>query len=232
MNWYLKVLNQYADFEGRARRTEYWMFALINMIFAITAMLLDNLLELTLGGLPYGILYFLYVLAVLIPGLAVLVRRLHDTNQSGYMVFISLIPIVGSIWLLVLLFKESDPNTNQYGPNPKKIENGQEITHINQAQTDINQGDTIILIVVGWMVLSRLFWVVLPMVSKEYYTSDWFTPVSTILNIIWSFVPLALAFSVKDKSKQVILFVLAGLYIIFSLGQMLYNFYKSDAIGF
>jgi len=61
MNWYLKVLKQYADFSGRARRKEYWMFVLFNMIFAIVAMILDNIIGLTAGELPYGVFYFLYL---------------------------------------------------------------------------------------------------------------------------------------------------------------------------
>lgn len=121
MNWYLKVLKQYADFSGRARRKEYWMFVLFNMIFAIIAIILDNVLGLTAGELPYGVFYFLYVLAILIPGLAVAVRRLHDVGKSGWMILISLIPLIGAIWLLVLMVTDSNPGENQYGPNPKEV---------------------------------------------------------------------------------------------------------------
>lgn len=121
MDWYLKVLKQYADFNGRARRKEYWMFFLFNMIFAIVAMLLDNLLGFAIEGVGYGPLYGLYVLAMLIPGLAVGVRRLHDVGKSGWMMFIGLIPIVGGIWLLVLMATDGNPGENEYGLNPKEI---------------------------------------------------------------------------------------------------------------
>lgn len=121
MNWYLKVLKQYADFSGRARRKEYWMFALFNMIFAVVAMILDNIFDLTVGELLYGVFYFLYGLAVLIPGLAVTVRRLHDVGKSGWMILIALIPLIGIIWLLVLMVTDSNPGENQYGENPKEI---------------------------------------------------------------------------------------------------------------
>jgi len=121
MNWYLKVLKQYADFSGRARRKEYWMFALFNMIFIIVAMILDNVLGLTVGELPYGVFYFLYAFAVLIPGLAVSVRRLHDVGKSGWMILIALIPIIGAIWLLVLTVTDSNSGENQYGLNPKEV---------------------------------------------------------------------------------------------------------------
>ena len=120
MNWYLKVLKQYADFSGRARRKEYWMFVLFNMIFAFFAMILDNILGFAIEGIGYGPLYGLYTLAVLIPGLAVAVRRLHDVGKSGWMILIALIPLIGAIWLLVLTVTDSNPGENQYGKNPKE----------------------------------------------------------------------------------------------------------------
>jgi uncharacterized membrane protein YhaH (DUF805 family) len=94
MEWYLKVVrDNYANFAGRARRKEYWMFVLFNMIFAIVAMIIDNILGTTfnigdLYSLPYGWLYLLYVLGIIIPSLAVLVRRLHDVGKSGWWFFI------------------------------------------------------------------------------------------------------------------------------------------------
>jgi uncharacterized membrane protein YhaH (DUF805 family) len=129
MKWYLKVLKQYADFSGRSRRTEYWMFVLFNFIFACIAMLIDNVLGITFhfGGADgtavpffYGYIYVLYTLAVLVPGLAVLVRRLHDVGKSGWMFLIALIPIIGAIWLLVLLCTDSQPGSNKWGFNPKE----------------------------------------------------------------------------------------------------------------
>lgn len=83
-------------------------------------MILDNVLGLTIGNLPYGILYFIYAFAVLIPGFAVAVRRLHDVGKSGWMVFIALIPLVGPIWLLVLLATDGQVGSNKWGANPKE----------------------------------------------------------------------------------------------------------------
>lgn len=121
MKWYLKVLKQYADFDGRARRTEYWMFVLFNIIFSVVAMVLDNVLGLAMEGIGYGPLYGLYVLAMIIPSLAVAVRRLHDTGKSGWMLLIALIPLIGSIWLFVLYVTDGNPGENEYGSNPKEI---------------------------------------------------------------------------------------------------------------
>jgi uncharacterized membrane protein YhaH (DUF805 family) len=119
MKWYLKVLSQYADFNGRARRKEYWMFFLFNIIFAIVAVMLDNALGLAMESIGYGPIYGLYVLAMFLPGLAVAVRRLHDIGKSGWMMFVVLIPFIGSIWLLVMMATESHTGPNEYGENPK-----------------------------------------------------------------------------------------------------------------
>ena len=122
MNWYLKVMKQYADFKGRARRKEYWMFVLFNMIFAIVAIILDNMLGIAMKSIGYGPIYGIYLLAIIVPSLAVGVRRLHDIGKSGWMMFIALIPLVGGIWLIVLLATDGKPGSNEYGPNPKEME--------------------------------------------------------------------------------------------------------------
>lgn len=97
------------------------MFILFNMIFAIVAMILDNVLGLTIAPMPYGAIYFIYTLAVLVPSLAVSVRRLHDVGKSGWFLLIALIPLVGGIWLLVLDCTEGKRGLNEYGPDPKEV---------------------------------------------------------------------------------------------------------------
>ena len=121
MNWYLKVLKQYADFNGRARRKEYWMFFLFNMIFAFLAAIIDNVVGTASPELGYGIFYGIYALALFIPGLAVGVRRLHDVGKSGWMFLIALIPLIGAILLLVLMVTDSEQESNKWGENPKEI---------------------------------------------------------------------------------------------------------------
>ena len=103
MNWYKKVVfENYANFDGRARRSEYWYFVLLNTIFVFLALLINP------------VLYGLYALLVLLPGLAVSVRRLHDVGKSGAWLFISLAPIIGGIWLLVLMATEGDIGYTNY----------------------------------------------------------------------------------------------------------------------
>ena len=120
MHWYIEVLRKYAVFSGRARRKEYWMFNLFNVLFTMLAVIF-LVVGITIENLGMGLFYILYNLAVMVPGLAVLVRRLHDVNKSGWMLLVALIPIIGAIWLLILLLKDSDKGENKYGANPKDV---------------------------------------------------------------------------------------------------------------
>lgn len=119
MHYYLSAFKKYSDFNGRATRSEYWYFYLFNIIFLIAAMILDSLMGLKFSGQTFGVIYVIYGLACLLPGIAVTFRRLHDVGKSGWMLFIALIPIIGAIWLLVLYVRDSEPLDNKYGPNPK-----------------------------------------------------------------------------------------------------------------
>ena len=116
MNWYVDVLKKYAVFSGRARRTEYWMFTLINCIVGFGLGFL-----LAFAGIIGTVLGYVYSLAVLLPSLAVGARRLHDTGRSGWWLLIGLIPLIGTIILLMYLVQDSQPGENQHGPNPKVV---------------------------------------------------------------------------------------------------------------
>ncbi len=120
MHYYLKALRQYADFSGRARRKEYWMFTLFNVIFAVVAIGLDILIGSAIDGMVFGPFYIVYLMAMVIPSLAVAIRRLHDTGKSGWMILVGFIPLIGSIWLLILYCTDSYPGNNKWGPNPKE----------------------------------------------------------------------------------------------------------------
>jgi len=119
MEWYLKVLKEYATFTGRARRKEYWMFFLFNMIISYGLTLLSMALE-----IPFlAIIANIYGLAVLVPGIAVGVRRMHDAGKSGWFL---LIPFYN----LYLAVTDSEPGENQWGPNPKGVGNNSAIDKI------------------------------------------------------------------------------------------------------
>jgi uncharacterized membrane protein YhaH (DUF805 family) len=120
MNYYLMVLNKYAEFNGRAGRAEYWYFVLFNFLIIIGLNILSAMFNKIPGlGMMLGATTALYGLAMIIPGLAVAVRRLHDTNRSGWWMLICLIPLLGAIILIVFMILDSQPGSNQYGPNPK-----------------------------------------------------------------------------------------------------------------
>lgn len=139
MKWFFKVLRQYADFSGRASREEFWMFVLFNFIFSLAYSLVTVLLTYLLHEVfhlfpveervPEFImkLLLLYYSIMLIPSMAVIVRRLHDTGRSGWMMLVSLIPLVGGIWLFVLYVLPGNPESNKYGSVPESnISSGQE----------------------------------------------------------------------------------------------------------
>lgn len=112
MNYYVDVLKKYTVFEGRAPRKEYWMFVLFNII-------IDIILTFIGKALGLNFLTAIYTLAVLLPSLAVLARRLHDTGRSAWWILIGLIPFIGAFILFIFAVLDSEPGQNKYGPNPK-----------------------------------------------------------------------------------------------------------------
>lgn len=160
MKWYIQVLNSYANFSGRSRRKEYWMFFLFNILISIVLSILDKVLGLdnivSIGGTAFrnnGIIGSLYSLLIFVPSLSVGVRRLHDTNRSGWylmlpfaplllMLVTSFLPVLGvivglmgflamivlGVLLIVFLATDGDAGENDYGPNPKD-EEGSRLIH-------------------------------------------------------------------------------------------------------
>ena len=115
------VLRRFSDFTGRSRRREYWTFLIMNIIISFALGYIDRLRgsDVFFG---LGVLGTLYLLAVLVPGIAVTVRRLHDTGRSGWWLLVGLIPILGALLVLWWMVRDGDPETNRYGPNPKLTE--------------------------------------------------------------------------------------------------------------
>jgi uncharacterized membrane protein YhaH (DUF805 family) len=120
MNYYIGVWKKFAEFSGRAGRAEYWWFFLVNLLIVTALSMLDAGLAMAMGAdtATFSILVPIYSLAVLIPALAVTVRRLHDTNHSGWWVLLSLIPLIGPLVLLIFLILPGDSGANQFGSNP------------------------------------------------------------------------------------------------------------------
>jgi uncharacterized membrane protein YhaH (DUF805 family) len=120
MEWYSAVLKKYADFNGRARRKEYWMYTLINIVIIFVLEIAGiTMMKNTLGIIILGVMG-IYCLATLLPSLAVAIRRLHDTGRSGWWLLICFVPFV-SLILLYFMVIDGQPGANEYGPNPKGV---------------------------------------------------------------------------------------------------------------
>ena len=113
MEWFMKAMRQYADFNGRSRRKEFWMFSLIVGLASVVLQVLGQYSSL------FGIIYLVASLAVLVPAVAVGVRRLHDTGRTGWLMLLAFIPLVNLV-VLYWCVLDSQPGPNQYGPNPKE----------------------------------------------------------------------------------------------------------------
>ena len=126
MNWYLEVIkNNYANFSGRARRKEYWMFTLVNtIIIAVLYAILISSVDMNTGemsslGSIAGIIIGIYSLAIIVPSLAVTIRRFHDQDKSGWMFLLAFIPAVGGLIIFVFMCLEGTKGDNRFGPDPK-----------------------------------------------------------------------------------------------------------------
>ncbi|HEY9583588.1 MAG TPA: DUF805 domain-containing protein [Candidatus Paceibacterota bacterium] len=116
MQNYISVLKKYVVWSGRAGRREYWMFFLFSAIISMILAIISSIV-----GDDIGILGGIYGLAVLLPGIAVAVRILHDTGRSAWWILLCLIPIIGWVWLIVLYVQDSQVGDNKYGSNPKGV---------------------------------------------------------------------------------------------------------------
>ncbi len=121
MNWYLEAWKKYAVFNGRSRRKEYWYFILFNLLVSMLLGFIDSMTGMYSFEAGIGLLSGVYTLAIIVPGIAVGIRRLHDTGRSGWWLLIGLIPFVGAIVLIVFCVQDSQPGENEYGPNPKEV---------------------------------------------------------------------------------------------------------------
>lgn len=121
--WKTCFLHKYATFSGRVRRSEYWFFVLANIIITVSFLVLTTFISvltrsISIGGF-FNILMLLYLLASIVPHISVTVRRLHDIGRGGEWYFISFVPFIGGIWMLILMCTDGNLGSNEFGPNPK-----------------------------------------------------------------------------------------------------------------
>jgi uncharacterized membrane protein YhaH (DUF805 family) len=119
MNWYLVALKKYAVFAGRARRKEFWFFLLVNTLIALALAIVDVLTGTFDEDVGLGLLSGLYAVAMIVPSIAVTVRRLHDTDRSGWWYLLVFLPVIGGLVILVFMLIDGTPGSNRFGPNPK-----------------------------------------------------------------------------------------------------------------
>lgn len=124
MNWFLIALKKYATFSGRSRRSEFWYFVLFYLIIYFVLAVVDGFTGTFDAKSGMGLLSALFALALIIPNLSVTVRRLHDTNRSGWWVLLSFVPLIGQIALLVFLAQNGHAGENRFGPDPKDTPEG------------------------------------------------------------------------------------------------------------
>lgn len=120
MNWYLAVLKKYAVFNGRASRSEFWFFVLINFVIALGISFIESMLGIS-SAYGYGPIGGLYALAILLPAIGVAIRRLHDSGRTGFWLLVGFIPFIGALILIVLYVLDSEPGANQYGEPVKGL---------------------------------------------------------------------------------------------------------------
>ncbi len=143
--YYLAVLKKYATFKGRARRKEYWSFFLVNFLISLLLVAVSFFIR------DKGIIGMIYSLLMLIPGIAVAARRLHDINRSGWWLFIGLIPVVGTIIVLIFMFRDGDASANQYGSNPKIISEQEKIS--GDIGPEKNNKSKILIIIIASVII-------------------------------------------------------------------------------
>ncbi len=212
MRYFIDAFNRYADFHGRSSRTEYWMFVLFNVLFTIIAAIIDFIIF----RIPIGLTYLLYSLVILIPSLAIAVRRLHDSGRSGFMLLVGLIPFIGVIWLLALLLAPSEEKDSAYGDYTPEVLDAQ----MQIQDGDHRKADNAIIILLGWMLFTMLFWRFGPYLEFVPAYGKSYMIVLILQALITGGLSINLAFALKDNSKRV-----AGLVIVIIL--LLFDLYRS-----
>jgi uncharacterized membrane protein YhaH (DUF805 family) len=213
MKWYLHAFKKVSDFYGRASRTEYWMFYVINTAFAIAAYTLDLIFNLTIESLGFGPIYILYTLAAFIPGLALSVRRLHDTGRKGSFILIILLPFLGAIWLLILFLMKGDEEENDYGEKPVNSD-------IAEFITDTKTNTIILCISLLWIFMNRIFWALITKFWDDYYKNPSFTIINEVINSVWMFFPLFLSMIIPNRKLKIIFIIGSVLYMIYSFYEL------------
>jgi uncharacterized membrane protein YhaH (DUF805 family) len=201
MKWFIKALRHYADFSGRARRREYWMFALFNLIFLFVFAFLFGLMA-GAGGmydeetLPYAI-HLIWFALVGLPGMAVTVRRLHDLGKSGWTVLVGLIPLIGGIWLLILMCTDGQTGPNRFGSDPKAT------SESFPERAKLTSAGVTMIVAASLALLSQLLANLFPEAYYGYDGEFSTSPLLTLQNVVfWAIMLAAGILFVRGEARE------------------------------
>lgn len=209
---YINAWKKCVLFQGRSSRREYWSFYLINAIISSIALVIDNVFDLNIK--PFysrksviGLVFIVYALVSLLPSIAVFVRRLHDIGKPFGWIFLSFLPIVGSIILLVWLCRKGDKGENKYGEE------------VEECEVLEKYSDVYIVIVILWLVLESVLSKVLNLLMLKdnvthYVQSDLYYAYSTFSAIVVALIPILFALTIKNHRKKVVLLVIATIFAV------------------
>ncbi|WP_196893033.1 DUF805 domain-containing protein [Aureivirga marina] len=195
MNWYVKALKQYTDFESRASREAYWTFILMNSTISIILLILDFAIGSIVPMMGLGILSGLYSLAVFVPSLAIAVRRLHDVGKSGWFVLLVFLPIIGGIWLVILLLMKSKEEVNEYGENPK-VALFQNSSFAEIEKEEIKERDILLITLIIIIFLQGIIWPIA--ISQQWYDHIFYTSWGGISSIVTALIFVLLIKQIKN----------------------------------
>ncbi|WP_395065868.1 DUF805 domain-containing protein [Flavobacterium sp.] len=212
MKWYLHAIRNFANFDDRASRTEYWMFNLFNLVFAIICYSVDLIFNLHIGNTSFGPFYSLYFVFSILPGLAIAIRRMHDLDKSGWYLLLAIVPII-NIYSIVLFCTKSNEEGNAYGEKPVN-------TDISTFLNDDKTNTRIIIIALIWLFISRIFWIIVTTFIENFYQTQYFKHYNEIMNCIGMFFPLLLSFSIKNHKWKIILLLCSAIYVMYSFYEL------------
>lgn len=213
MKLYLHAFRNFTNFNGRASRTQYWMFLVFNTTFAILCYTVDLLFNIGFKEYGFGPFYLLYVIIAFLPGLALTVRRLHDVDRNGYFILIALLPVLGFIWLLVLFLMKGNEDENDYGEKPINENIG---SFINDDKTN----NSILIICLFWLLINKVYWIILSKYLEDFYKNEFFKQFNEIINSIWMFFPLLLSLTIKNSKWKIVLIICSMIYMVYSFYEL------------
>lgn len=207
MKSYFLALRKFTDFDTRTNRTDYWMFTLFNTFFIFLALILDNLLNIQFANF-IGPIRILYGVFIFLPSLAITVRRLHDTNRTGWNILLGIVPGIGTVYLFYLLAAKGDEEENDYLPDDQK-------ESISLHESD-QYRDAFLVLVLSYFLINSAYIFIANKYFNNFFQTYWYKVVGSIENLIWAFIPIGLALLIKSETKRIAMLIVTALLCLLS----------------